>query len=311
MSQSYRLQDLSIEDAWLTIGSFDGVHLGHQQIIRQITSEAHAAGAPAVVLTFYPHPSVVLRGKKDAFYLTLPEEKAAILNAMGVDYVVIHPFDRQVAYIEPHNFIEKLHHHLGFSQLWVGYDFALGRNRAGDVPRLEQLGEQFGFSLQVVDAIKHGEKAVSSSRIRSALERGEISKVADLLGRRYSVSGRVIHGDGRGKQIGIPTANLEIDRERAVPGAGVYACLVTWKGTVFSAVTNIGVRPTFETEPVSPRVETHILDFSHDLYGEQIDLEFVAHLRSEQRFTSIDALVSQIQSDITAAREMLAAVCEY
>jgi len=308
MSQSFRLQDLSIQDAWLTIGSFDGVHLGHQQIIRQITHGAHAAGVPAVVLTFFPHPSAVLRGQKNAFYLTLPEEKTALLTSMGVDYVIIHPFDRQVASIEPQAFIEMLHHHLGFSQLWVGYDFALGKNRAGDVPMLRQLGEQFGYSLQVVDAVRQGEDVVSSSRIRSALEKGEISTVTKLLGRPFSLRGRVIHGDGRGKQIGVPTANLEVDRARAVPGAGVYACRATVNETVYPAVTNIGVRPTFETEPVPPRIETHILDFAQDLYGEQIDLEFAAHLRDEQRFESIEALVSQIHRDIATAREILAAV---
>ncbi len=308
MSQSFRLQDLSLQDAWLTIGSFDGVHLGHQQIVRQITSGAHAAGVPAVVLTFYPHPSVVLRNKKNAFYLTLPEEKSEILTTMGVDYVVIHPFDKQVAQIEPHRFIELLHHHLGFSQLWVGYDFAMGRNRAGNVPRLRELGEQFGYTLKVVDAVKQGGEVVSSSKIRAALQAGEIDKVTSLLGRRYSVSGRVIHGDGRGKQIGVPTANLDINRERAVPGPGVYACRVILKEKVYPAVTNIGVRPTFETEPVSPRVETHILDFSQELYGEQLELEFAAHLRNEQRFDSIDTLVAQIHRDITAGREILSAL---
>jgi len=308
MSQFYRLQDLSIQDAWLTIGSFDGVHLGHQQIIRNITSGAHAAGVPAVVLTFFPHPSAVLRGQENAFYLTMPEEKAGILTSMGVNYVIIHPFDRQVAAIEPRDFIQLLHHHLGFSQLWVGYDFALGKKRAGDVPMLRKLGEEFGYSLQVVDAVRQGDEVVSSSRIRAALEQGEISTVTRLLGRRFSLRGRVVHGDGRGKQIGIPTANLEVNQARAVPGAGVYACRATVNGTVYPAVTNIGVRPTFETEPVPPRIETHILNFAQDLYGEQIELEFAAHLRDEQRFDSIDALVSQIHRDISTAREILAAV---
>ena len=308
MSQSYRLQDLSIQDAWLTIGSFDGVHLGHQKIIQKITNGAHAAGVPAVVLTFFPHPSAVLRGQKNAFYLPLPEEKAEILTSLGVDYVIIHPFDRQVAAIEPQAFIEMLHHHLGFSQLWVGYDFALGKNRAGDVPMLRKLGEEFGYTLQVVDAVRQGEDAVSSSRIRSALEKGEISTVTKLLGRPFSLRGQVIHGDGRGKQIGIPTANLELDKARAVPGAGVYACRATVHGKMYPAVTNIGVRPTFETEPVPPRIETHILDFAQDLYGSHIELEFAAHLRNERRFESIDALVSQIHRDIATAREILAGV---
>ena len=307
MSHITRLQDLSIQDAWLTIGSFDGVHLGHQQIIRQITAGAHAIGVPAVVLTFYPHPSVVLRGNRNAFYLTLPEEKAATLAEMGVDYVITHPFDRQVASIEPHTFIETLKHHLGFSQLWVGYDFALGKNRSGDVPRLKELGSEYGFSVQLVDAFQLGGGIVSSSRIRTALDNGEINAVTELLGRRYTVRGTVIRGDGRGSQIGVPTANLEVEQERAIPGAGVYACFVTSMGIRYPAVTNIGVRPTFEQEAVPARVETHILDFNQDLYGEQIEVEFVDYLRAEQRFESIDALIAQIQSDIQTARKILAA----
>ena len=308
MSQSYRLQDLSIQDAWLTIGSFDGVHLGHQKIIHQITSGAHAAGVPAVVLTFYPHPSVVLRGMQNSFYLTLPERKTELLTEMGVDYVVIHPFDRQVASIEPHIFIETLHRHLGFSQLLVGYDFALGKNRSGNVPRLKQLGNDFGYNLQVVDAFQIGGEVVSSSRIRKVLEKCQIDKVTELLGRHYSIHGTVIHGDGRGSQIGIPTANLDVNHEQAIPGAGVYACFVRWQGGKYPAVTNIGVRPTFETELVSPRVETHIMDFSRVLYGQELELEFVAYLRSEKRFESIDALISQIHQDMATGREILASI---
>lgn len=310
MRHSLGLQDIHIQDAWLTIGSFDGVHLGHQRIIKQITAGAHREGAPAVVLTFYPHPSVVLRGPRNAFYLTMPEEKAAVLHEMGIDLVVTHPFNREVAATSPIDFIRTLHDHLGFRQLWVGYDFALGRNRAGDVPRLRELGEEFGYHLEAVEAVKLDGEAVSSSRIRAHLEAGEIADANRLLGRPFSLAGKVIPGDGRGKQIGVPTANLETHQERAVPAAGVYACRVHRQGEVYPAVTNIGVRPTFETEPVQPRVETHILDFSQELYGEKIHLDFIARLRAEHRFESIDALVAQIHQDITAGRKILATEIE-
>lgn len=306
MQHFYAIQDIHLQNSWITIGSFDGVHLGHQQIIKQITAGAHQAGVPAVVLTFYPHPSVVLRGPRSSFYLTMPEEKAAILGSLGVDVVITYPFDRQVASTSPRDFIHTLHQHLQFQQLWVGYDFALGRDRAGDIPHLRTLGEEFGYQVQVVKAVQADEETVSSSRIRRHLESGEIATANHLLGRPFAITGKVIPGDGRGKTIGVPTANIETSPEKAIPQAGVYACWTIWKGKTYPAVTNVGVRPTFETEPVPPRVEAHIMDFSHDLYGDEITLEFIARLRPERRFENIDALVAQIRQDIANGRRILA-----
>jgi riboflavin kinase/FMN adenylyltransferase len=306
MQHTYDLQTIHLQNSWLTIGSFDGVHLGHQQIIHQITAGAHHAGVPAVVLTFYPHPSVVLRGPRSSFYLTLPEEKAAILSSLGVDLVVTHPFNRQVAATPPREFVQSLHQHLHFQQLWVGYDFALGRDRAGDIPYLQTLGQEFGFQVKVVSPVQAEGETVSSSRIRRHLEAGELAKANELLGRPFAITGKVVPGDGRGKTIGVPTANIETIAERAIPQAGVYACRVTWRGESYPAVTNVGVRPTFETELVPARVEAHIMDFSQDLYGEELKLEFIARLRPERRFESIDALVAQIHQDIEDGRRILA-----
>ena len=305
MQHSYGLQDIHIQNAWLTICSYDGVHLGHQQIINQVTAGAFASGAPAVVLTFYPHPMVVLRGPRESFYLTLPEEKAEILGGMGVDLVVTHTFNKDVAAMEPEEFIRKLQSHLGFTHLYVGYDFALGHNRKGDVPYLTRLGEQLGYQVHTVEAFELDGAPVSSSRVRRALDTGDVAEANRLLGREFRLMGTVIPGDGRGKQIGVPTANLEISLEQAVPGPGVYACQVTWEGKRYPAVTNIGVRPTFEDAPVAPRVETHVLDFEHDLYGQQIGLEFTAFLRPERKFDGIESLVAQIRADIEKGREIL------
>jgi riboflavin kinase/FMN adenylyltransferase len=305
MQHTYGLDDVHIQGAWLTIGSYDGVHLGHQQIISDITSSAHSVGAPAVVLTFFPHPMEVLRGRRDAFYLTLPEEKAAILGEMGVDLVVTHPFTKEVAASEPEEFIRYLQDHLGFTRLWVGYDFALGRDRKGDVSRLRVLGSEFGFQVEVVDAYLQAGEPVSSSRVRLALEENDIDLANRLLGRRYRLSGAVVPGDGRGKSIGVPTANLQIDQKKAVPGPGVYACYAISQGERYPAVTNIGVRPTFEDGPVAARVETHILDFDHDLYGQEVGLEFAAFLRPERKFDGIESLVAQIQTDIETGRQIL------
>ncbi|MFN2144832.1 MAG: bifunctional riboflavin kinase/FAD synthetase [Anaerolineales bacterium] len=305
MRHSYGLQDILIQNAWLTIGSYDGVHLGHQQIIKQITAGAHQVGAPAVVLTFFPHPSTVLRKAKNAFYLTLPEEKARLLGEMGVDEVITHPFNHEVAETEPEDFIKQLSTHLGIRHLWVGYDFALGKDRRGDVPFLTELGKQFGFEVHVIEAFKLDGEIVSSSRVRKAVEDRDILTANRLLGHPFAVSGTVIPGDGRGATIGIPTANLQIAEERAVPGSGVYACLAEVDGQTYPAVTNIGVRPTFEETSVPPRIETHILDFSENIYGEEISLAFVDFLRPEQKFSGVDELVTQIKADIEKGREIL------
>jgi riboflavin kinase/FMN adenylyltransferase len=305
MQHIYGLQDAGVNGVWLTIGKFDGVHLGHQSIIQELTAGAHAAGVPAVVLTFDPLPSVVLRGRRDSFYLTMPEEKAVLLGELGIDLVVTHPFNHEVAQLSAEQFLRQLDAHLGLKQLWVGHDFTLGHNREGDVPRLRQIGEEIGFGVQEIAAVRQDGEIVSSSRIRSLLEAGSVEPAGKLLGRAFTVSGEVISGDGRGRKLGIPTANLDIPKERVVPGAGVYASWVYRKGNKYQAVTNVGVRPTFENEPVPPRVEPHIIDFDEDLYGEEITVSFEARLRGEQRFSSVEALVAQIKTDIEKARVVL------
>ena len=254
MQHYYELQDLAIKDAWVAIGAFDGVHLGHQKIISKLTAGAYASSAPAVVLTFYPHPSMVLRGHRESFYLTTPEDKATLLGELGVDIVITYPFNQEVASLPAKDFIQKLIDHLGFKQLLVGYDFALGHNRQGDVPTLTEYGREFGFSVQPVDAFKLDEELVSSSIIRRMLEAGEMKKAAQYLGRPFSITGSVEEGDGRGHGLGFPTANLSIAREMAVPSSGVYACQVEWEGNIYRAVTNVGMRPTFEKEKVPQRV---------------------------------------------------------
>lgn len=305
MQHIYGLQDVQINNAWLTIGSFDGVHLGHRKIIEKLTAGAHAKGDPAVVLTFYPHPSIVLRGPQQSFYLTLPDKKAALLGKLGVDYVITHPFTHQIAGISAQRFITTLKEHLGFKQLWVGYDFALGRDRDGDVPALRKMGETMDFEVQQTEAFEIEGDVVSSSRIRRLLSEGQVELANRLLGQVFSVTGSVMHGDGRGTGIGIPTANLSIDEHLASPGAGVYACWAVVGGKRYQAVTNVGVRPTFETEPVQARMEAHILDFTENIYDQKITLEFQAFLRGEQRFDGPDALVAQIHQDIQTARKIL------
>jgi riboflavin kinase/FMN adenylyltransferase len=303
MRHFWNLTAVKLPDAWLTIGSFDGVHRGHQAIVRRLSAGARAAGSPAVVLTFYPHPSVVLGKRKDPFYLTSSEERAALLGTCGADVVITHPFDRQVAATPAADFVSLLKQQLGLTHMLVGYDFALGRNREGDVPTLNKLGETFDYTLETMPPVENNGEIVSSSRIRSSLAEGEVEKAGQLLARPYRIPGRVVAGDGRGRSIGIPTANLEVWAERVIPKAGVYVCRALVGGKSWGAVSNIGVRPTFETQPVPPRVEAHILDFDAQIYDQEIQLDFLARLRDEQRFPGVQALVGQIHKDIERARE--------
>jgi riboflavin kinase/FMN adenylyltransferase len=198
-----------------------------------------------------------------------------------------------------------LHEHLGLKHLCVGYDFALGRGREGNVPMLQSLGDEFGYTVQAVQPVEIDGKVVSSSLIRAHLAAGEVEQAARLLGRPYQVGGEVVLGDRRGKLLGIPTANLSVWAERALPKAGVYVCHVRLKSRILGAVTNVGVRPTFENQPVQPRVEAHILNFSEEIYGQQLYLDFLAHLRDEARFPNAQALVEQINKDISRARIIL------
>ncbi|NMC80140.1 MAG: bifunctional riboflavin kinase/FAD synthetase [Chloroflexi bacterium] len=303
------LHNVHLEQSRVTIGSFDGVHRGHQSIIHQLVQEAQSAVAPAVVVTFFPHPAIVLRGPNTVFYLTTPEERAALLADLGVDVVVTLPFDHELASQSPQEFMQMLSDHLGLRRLWVGNNFALGRNRSGNIETLKQIGEQMNFSVEVVQPIINGNgELISSSNIRRLLAEGDVQRAAELLGRWYAIAGKIIHGDGRGKSLGIPTANLGFWPERALPARGVYATRFWWGQQSFSAVTNVGVNPTFANQPPRPRVETHVMDFNQDLYGQEARLEFIAHLRPEQRFGSAAELVEQIQADVAHAREVLAHV---
>jgi riboflavin kinase/FMN adenylyltransferase len=299
------LEQVSVENAWLTIGSFDGVHRGHQEIIRNLVTGARAASVPAIVLTFYPHPVFVLRGHNGPFYLTSPQERATLLGELGVDVVITCPFNQQVAATSARDFMGKLQRHLGLRQLWVGQDFTLGRNREGTLPVLRQLGVEFGYEVQVLPPVEIDGFGISSSQIRIFLGKGEVDSAARMLGRPYRLVGQVVHGDGRGRTIGIPTANLAIWLERLVPKAGVYACQAHLAQRNYAAAVNIGVRPTFDGNALAPQVEAHLLDFKGDLYGQEIQLDFITRLRDEQRFPNIETLVSQIQHDIARTRSLL------
>jgi riboflavin kinase/FMN adenylyltransferase len=300
------LEDLQLSrPACLTIGAFDGVHRGHQALIGEMAQRAHAAERAAVVVTFYPHPSVVLRGRRPSFYLTTPDEKAEYLAALGVDALVTHPFNQEVANVRAADFVARLIGHAGLRELWCGADFALGHNREGTVDFLRAEGERRGFTVHVAQAVQFDGEVISSTRIRQALRDGAVEQAARYLGRPFRLTGQVVEGAKRGRTIGIPTANLNVSEEHATPATGVYACRAPYQGQSHLAVTNIGFRPTFDQAEPRPTVETHILDFSADLYGQALTLEFIARLRPEMKFPGVDALVAQIQHDIVEARRIL------
>lgn len=288
----------------VTVGSYDGVHIGHQHLLGQMQESAQKLGYHTSLVTFHPQPRAVLAPQLLIRYLTTPAEKIMLLNALGLDLMAILPFTKETARTPANEFVEKLVAHLNMHQLWVGPDFALGRNREGNIPALRDTGRRLGFEVHVVQPlILHGD-VVSSTRIRNLLMRGEIRRATALLGRYPSISGQVIRGAQRGRLLGFPTANLSILPERAIPADGVYACFVWVNNKRYSAVTNIGVRPSFAG--AERTIEAHLLDFKGDLYGLDIKMEFVERLRPEKRFADLNDLMLQIRTDSEQAAALLA-----
>jgi riboflavin kinase/FMN adenylyltransferase len=291
------------EDSVVTIGSFDGVHRGHQALIKQVRAAALATRRAAVVITFFPHPSVVL-GRAQPFYLTAPEEKLVQLNQSGVDLLIELPFTSETIQIRAADFIDQLLRHVRMRELWIGHDFALGYKREGDAEFLTRLGQARGFAVHAVDPLTNDGEIISSSNIRAALRQGDVAHAAKLLGRPFRLSGKVVPGDRRGKTIGIPTANLDVWQDHAVPANGVYACRA-WVGHIpYRAAVNIGTRPTV-TDATRRTVEAHLLDFDKDLYGLNIALDFFGRLRGEQKFANVPELVAQIKADVETTRQLL------
>jgi riboflavin kinase/FMN adenylyltransferase len=301
----HSLDNLNIQNAWLTIGIFDGVHRGHQEILHQLVSGAHSISAPAVVLTFSPHPAVVLGGKTDFKYLTTPEERLELLGSFGADIVITQTFDRLLADQSAIAFMLRLSQTLDLRHLVIGYDTALGRGREADAARLKEIGSVLGYSVQEVPALTDSSGVISSTRIRRAVLAGDVSAAKSDLGRPFSITGTVIHGDGRGHTINIPTANIQIPRDKILPAFGIYACRAWLNGQPHLAATSLGVRPTFYGDPPAPTIEAHLLDFHQNLYGQTVMLEFIEYLRSEEKFNSVDTLVKQIQKDISQTRKIL------
>ncbi|MGV8050061.1 MAG: bifunctional riboflavin kinase/FAD synthetase [Anaerolineaceae bacterium] len=293
------------ERMWLTIGNFDGMHLGHQALIARVQETARANGARSGLITFWPHPRVYLQKITAQYYLTTADEKMILLADSGMDYVISLPFTHRLANQSAGEFFADMTSHLNLAGLIVGQNFTLGKNRTGTKNMIRDLCNQYGIQLDLIESFCLNGSPVSSGRVRGALELGDVQTARQLLGRPYSVSGKVVEGKHLGSKLGFPTANQVVDTQKILPKYGVYASLVRVNGDKFMGVTSVGVRPTFEITN-QPNVETLLLDFEGNIYHESLTVDFIQYIRDEIKFANVADLIAQIDLDKLQARRMLA-----
>lgn len=302
-----RVEDIheALSGVCLTIGNFDGVHMGHAKLLSRVRDRAAASSLVSVALTFDPHPRKVLLGAAAPPAITSTEQKLECMEAVGIQVVVVLPFTRELAAREPEDFVRNvLVEGLCLKELVIGYDYAFGKGRRGNFELLSALGQKYGFGVERLDPVLINGAVVSSTRIRDMVLAGNVWDARPLLGRFHQVRGMVAHGHKRGRKLGFPTANLAF-REELVPQNGVYAVWVEVGGVIRPGVANIGKNPTFGEFEMS--VEAHILDFAANLYDEPIRVHFVQRIRAEKKFAGPDELVARIREDIGLARMILAA----
>jgi riboflavin kinase/FMN adenylyltransferase len=287
----------------LTVGVFDGVHLGHQYLIKKLTQQAAARNLLSGVVTFNTHPQNVLSPQTKLARLTTVEERTRLLRGLGVELVVPVNFSTEVAALSAREFVILLQMHLRMQDLIIGPDFALGRGREGDAAALQALGQALGFTVEVVEPLISGGSLVSSTAIREALSRGDMRAISRFLGRYFRLSGPVVGGMERGHGLGFPTANIGVDSDQALPIDGVYATLGYIGDKVYKSVTNIGLRPTFGDS--GRTIEVFLIDFAEDIYGEKLTVELVERLREEMGFADPEELSAQIGRDVERARSVL------
>jgi len=286
----------------VALGNFDGVHIGHQRLIRQMVIHAQKTGAAGVVFTFHPHPLQVLFPDKAPRLLISPEKRTELIARLGADALLMVPFNRDLARLSPEFFVhDVLHRQLGSKAVFVGFNYTFGHRGTGTPELLENLGQELGFMAQVLPPVQIGETIISSTLVRQALEEGDIGRARSYLGYWPVLEGRVVLGDQRGRQIGFPTANLNINSDVLIPARGVYVAQVRVGDRVYDGVVNIGIKPTFG-QGLTPTVEVHILEFAQVIYDEWVQLSLLHRLRGEVRFSSVPELIFQIKQDIEAAR---------
>jgi riboflavin kinase/FMN adenylyltransferase len=291
----------------LSLGVFDGLHIGHRRVLTRAAEIARDHGGQAVAVVFWPHPEAVLLPGSDTPVLTMLEERLDLMAGLGVlDAAVVVPFSPELAALAPDAFLERLTRWCAPIAFVEGPDFAFGRNREGDLTHLREAGRQRGFTVETLD-VSDRDGRVSSSRIRALIAEGQIEDATRLLGGPYRLVGEVIHGDKRGRELGYPTANLRLDPRKLLPANGIYAVRVRLPGedeATHAGVASVGVRPTFGRDP-KPLVEVFLLDASMDLYGLTLAVDIVGRLREERRYDSVDALIAQMAHDVENARRLL------
>ncbi|MEE8148770.1 MAG: bifunctional riboflavin kinase/FAD synthetase [Longimicrobiales bacterium] len=292
----------------VTIGTFDGVHRGHWEVLKEITSRAAATDRRSVLVTFHPHPLTIVRPEVAPPLLTTPDEKKEILAESGLDYAVFIEFSPVLAGYSPRRFVEEiLMARVGMDELVIGYDHHFGKGRSGDAETMRELGGELGFAVDIVGPVMAGGAPISSTRIRTALAAGDVGEASEGLGRPYSLRGLVVRGDGRGRTLGFPTANLHVDGDgpgqKLIPPPGIYAVWGILRSGAYAGALHVGPRPTFRGSP--PTIELHLMDFEGDIYGEDVRVDFVQRLRDVEPFDSVKALVAQMRKDVDLAQRVL------
>lgn len=296
--------DSPFPDPVVTIGNFDGVHLGHREIFRRVVRKAAELGGTSVVFTFVPHPRKLLAPEKAPLQINTYAEKERLIEASCIDVLICAPFTREMAAISADRFVEEiLVGRIGVRHLIVGYDYAFGRGREGNTEYLRRRGDDLGFTVEVLSPVSQKGEVYSSTRVRELIRAGKVEDVVILLGRHFNLEGVVVQGARRGRTLGYPTANLQTEKE-LLPAPGVYAVKIRYGNEILDGVANIGFTPTFEREKQS--VEVYIFDFDQDLYGQTLRIYFLSRLREERKFPSPADLIKAIRGDVERARELLA-----
>lgn len=285
-----------------TVGTFDGVHLGHWSVLQEISRRAEATGRRSLLVTFDPHPLRIVRPEHAPPLLTTADEKKEILAESGLEYAVFLSFTKELSTYEPRRFVEEiLLGRLGVEELVIGYDHGFGKDRSGDPDTLVAIGAELGFAVDVVPPVRIGGQPISSSRIRTAIQRADMEEARACLGRPYSVRGAVVRGDGRGRGLGFPTANLRVgESEKLIPPEGIYAVRAQLRRGAFAGALHLGPRPTFKGSAAT--IELHLLDFDQDIYGEVLRVDFIRYLRPIRPFATAESLVDQMKEDVEEAR---------
>lgn len=304
------LNQFQVDRPVVTIGTFDGIHLGHQKVIARLRDFAKLHNGESVIFTFHTHPRLVTSPNETTLrLLTTLEEKTELLEKFGIDHLIVYPFNRDFANLTYHEFVEKiLVEKLKTHCLVVGYDHKFGKNREGGFEYLQKCADKYKFHIEKLDALLVEDDSVSSTKIRNALQYGEIEKANQFLGYPFTLHGTVVSGNQLGRKLGFPTANIESsDKNKIIPGYGVYAVKVKLKAAEFNGMLNIGTRPTFNNNADNRSIEVNIFDFDGDIYGQEITLRFVNKIRDEEKFDDMNQLAEQLKKDRNTALRLLSA----